>query len=277
MGELLVKDILIVVVIYNTPLEESLSLISLDQNCLKSDVFIYDNSLISNYQNHLVSFRNLNIKYVHDATNPGVSKAYNTAADFAFNNKKKLLLLLDQDTCLPENGIKEYLKAVNANPKMNLFAPMLKFNDKIYSPCNYYIHRGSHKKQFNTGVNSLKYTNFLNSGLLIKVDAFFKVKGYDENIRLYFSDFEFVNRFKKEYQEYYLVDMICNHELSSTDMSDAFKALQRFKIYCEDAKRASKSISLRLQYFITLSLRAVKLSLYFKDLKFIMIFFSDFI
>jgi len=271
------NKLLVVIVIYNLDIRKCVSLISLNSNRIYTDVIVYDNSLNNLNQNQFDDFTYLNIKYVHNADNPGVSKAYNFAAEYAVKNNKALLLLLDQDTYLPVDALSKYIAAARFNKDVALFAPLLKFNDKIYSPCNYYMHKGFHKNSFNAGINSLKNINFLNSGLLIRVNAFNLTGGYDENIRLYFSDFEFINRFKTHYKKYILLDFICLHELASTDKSDLNKALERFKIYCSDAKNASKSFLLKLQYFITLGLRAVKLSVYFRSNRFIKVFYTFFL
>ncbi|MET3112926.1 rhamnosyltransferase [Pedobacter sp. CG_S7] len=272
-----INKLLVVVVLYNLRLEESSSLISLNQNCLLTDVLIYDNSLDNLNQNSKNFFQYLNIKYIHDPSNPGVSKAYNSAVEYAFQNNKSFILLLDQDTFLPKNALEIYLNAAIKNQEIKLFAPCLKFNDKIYSPCNYYMHKGFHKNKFKMGVNSLKDVNFLNSGLLLNIHAFKQTGGYDENIRLYFSDFEFINRFKKYYKSYFLIDLVCLHELASTDKTDLNKALNRFVIYCTDAKMAAKSKLLWFQYCITLGLRSLKLSFHFMNFNFFKIFYSKFI
>jgi GT2 family glycosyltransferase len=41
--------------------------------------------------------------FVHDPANPGVSRAYNRALDYAEKSGSEWLLLLDQDTELPED------------------------------------------------------------------------------------------------------------------------------------------------------------------------------
>lgn len=272
-----VQDILAVVVLFDQTIEESATLISLDKNDVPLDVLLYDNSSEAQSLPMVGTFNNLRITYLHDPTNPGVSRAYNTAADYALSKGKLCLLLLDQDTHLPPEALNKYLKGINEFENVKLFAPFLKFNGLVYSPCNYFMHKGFHKKTFNLGLNSFKKTNFLNSGLFIALDAFIKAGGYDENIRLYFSDFEFINRFKKYYGDYVLLDIDCAHELASTDRSSEVKALTRFKYYCSDGRAASKGGLLWLQYFITLGLRSFKLAIYFRNFAFSRVFWTYFI
>lgn len=271
------SELLVVVIIYNLDVRKCSSLISLNANSGYLDVVVYDNSLNNINNNKFDDFTYLNIKYIHNPNNPGVSKGYNFAAQYALKKNKPFLLLLDQDTYLPVDALNKYLAAARFNNEIALFAPFLNFNDKIYSPCNYFMHKGFHKHIFKLGINNLKNINFLNSGLLIRVDAFNIAGGYDENIRLYFSDFEFINRFKTHYKKYFLLDLTCLHELASADKSDLNKALERFEMYCSDGRNASKSFLLKFQYFITVGLRAIKLSVYFKNSMFIKVFYTFFL
>ena len=166
-----VKDILAVVVIYNTSLEKSESLLSLEHCRTGLDVLVYDNSP---HKTDFWSFEHININYFHNPLNPGVSAAYNYAAGFARAHNKQFLLLLDQDTKLPYTAITTYLEAINKHTGCYLFAPKLIFAGKIFSPCRYVFKRGSHFRRLDPGIHRMKNTSFLNSGLLINLSLFEK-------------------------------------------------------------------------------------------------------
>ena len=91
-------NVLAVVVLYNVSLNDSQTLNSLkalDSLGINLKLLIYDNS--PQQQNH----ESTQWDYVHDSTNEGLTKAYNTAVELAKKNNCEWLLLLDQDTHLP--------------------------------------------------------------------------------------------------------------------------------------------------------------------------------
>lgn len=274
MPDYTVKDIIAVVVTYNAVLNESQSLLSLDRCAVDLDVLIYDNSPS---ETAFEPFPHLNVIYFHDPSNPGVSTAYNYAAGIAGKHRKRFLLLLDQDTKLPETALTAYVDTLNRYPEIYLFAPKLMFAGKIFSPSRYVFKRGSHFTQLDPGVHSLRQTSFLNSGLLIDLGLFEKVGGYDIRIKLYFSDFEFIDRVRKHINNFVLIDLTGDHELSSTEYSDKKKAITRFNFFCRDGRSAAKDSLSWWQYFITIGLRACKLTVSFRDTKFMHIFFARYV
>lgn len=271
------EDLLAIVVIYNTAVNESLSLRTLEDNKLKLDVVVYDNSPVPFLKNAGNPFRYLQINYLHNPSNPGVSTAYNYAADLGRKMNKRFLILLDQDTKLPSNALTTYLEAINSYPSHHLFAPRLNFQGKLFSPCKYLFKRGYHLKNITAGEHSLRKMNFLNSGLLISLVMYTQVGGYDESIKLYFSDFEFIDRVKMHLDAFILLNIEYEHELSSGDRSDKEKAITRFTFFCRDGRSAAKSGIAWVQYCLTIGLRAFKLSIYFKDTKFLCIFYTRYL
>ena len=105
-----IESILVVVVIYRMPVASTTAWTSLLPNSNKMkrlDVLFYDNSPSPQ---HVPEQPYLNVHYIHDHRNPGVSTAYNSAAKLAKHLNKGWLLLLDQDTEWNQAALSMYLE-----------------------------------------------------------------------------------------------------------------------------------------------------------------------
>src|SRR5579859_1033097 len=91
------QDLMVIIVIYNMKLDESPAFRTLTHALQNSrqqaSLFVYDNSS----QPQIVSSSLWAMTYVHDPSNPGVSKAYNEGFGCAKTQRKKWMLLADQD------------------------------------------------------------------------------------------------------------------------------------------------------------------------------------
>ncbi|GAB3793511.1 glycosyltransferase [Spirosoma humi] len=280
-------DTLIVIVIYNTNLTDSVTFLSLEKSILVSnlpysvDLLVCDNSLHSKTDITQVNKSGVfNIRYLHDLDNPGVSLSYNRASDLALVLKKKWLLVLDQDTGLPTNVVTKYQQSVNQFHGFPIYCPLVYSNSLLFSPCRYVLKKGINLNHVSPGIHSMKGRNVLNSGLLISLNAFRKAEGYDETVQLYFSDFVFFDRLKKHFKNFVVIDCNLNHSLSSVDYTNLKTALDGFIRYTKGARAASKiqnSFVLYPQYFIALFFRSVLMSLRFKNTAFFENFLKIFI
>ena len=263
-----------VIVIYNIRIEESETLITLNASLEKAsvslDVVVCDNSLNSDLVNGSV-FRKgcFNIHYFHDPSNPGVSKAYNFASQYALLLKKEWLLVLDQDTSFPVDTFSKYVSAIQDNPSIKLFAPVLKISDgRIFSPSRYWFKRGFGLKRISFGVHGFKGLSPVNSGMMISLDAFGAVGGYDERVRLDFSDFMFIERFRKRFSEFCVVDVVGVQAFSDEEMNVS-KLNERFGWYCEGARNCEKgSVWDWMQYMVVVCVRASMLAWRTRNLRF---------
>lgn len=269
-----VNDVFGVVVLYNCTIEDSITLLSINASLLKNsdflDVVVYDNSERAEIENgSRFEYGNLRIHFFHDRSNPGVSKAYNFGAKYGRDLKKKWLLLMDQDTRFPLDSIEKYLLGINLNPDLKLLAPVLKLvNGAIFSPCRYFFKRGFALKKVSLGINSLQGISVLNSGMMINMEAFSLVGGYNERVKLDFCDFLFIEKFKKLYPSCFIIDVSCEHDFSD-DESDVEKLNKRFGIYCRDAKNCVQESFLDwMQYMIVVFGRASSLVLRTGKLRF---------
>lgn len=215
---------------------------------------------------------NIHIIYISDIHNSGVSHAYNIGWELAQKMQKQWVLLLDQDTSFPIDSIKKYREQIELGRL--LCAPLLVLNNGFFSsPCNYKWGIGRPTKNIQTGLLDLHNKSILNSGLLINLDIFQKIGGYNENIPLDFSDHEWFERVRLHYKTIYIMDLICKHNLSVIE-TDVTKVLNRFKYYLKGAKEYQKNKAPRGLSFIVF-LRTIKLSFKFKTLNFLRYYFNQ--
>jgi len=271
-----IDDIFAVIVLHKQSLDSSKTILSLNESLKRNDSFldvlVYDNSPQPQFSESSFQLLNCRINYMNDLSNPGVSKAYNVAAQIAKKSNKSWLLLLDQDTEFPENTIQTYLNAMNTHEDQDLFVPILLSSHGVFSPSKYYFKKGFLWLDVRPGVHSLKHRTVLNSGTLVSTNAFIDVGGYNEKIRLYFSDFNFIDKLRKKVRGFVVIDLVCKHQLSDQVNINLDDAKIRFNQYCEGSFQSAESISGYLSYFATVFLRSVLLSFRYSTPIFIKIF-----
>ncbi|MCM4150242.1 glycosyltransferase family 2 protein [Arenibacter sp. N53] len=272
------ESLLIIIVIYNRALEDCESFQSVLQMTEKeSDInlYIYDNSKLPQKINDT---QGVSMVYNHDSNNSGVSRAYNQGAFHAQKTNKKWILLLDQDTTLPSNILKEYKSSIDRHPDIKLFVPILLLeNNRIFSPCVYKFKRGFHPKSINVGVNSLNQLTPVNSGMLINLDSFLNVGGYNDKIKLDFSDFQFIERFRQKYSDFYVLNTTCRQDFSNDEVSYSSQ-INRFRYYCNGARNIDKpSFIDKCQYGTIVFLRAIMLTIKYRKLRFLLIFINSYL
>ena len=198
------QKIFLVIVIYKIKISDCVTLKSIlnAEHSNNIDVLIYDNSPVDNkieFKNFIEKNKSscINFIYHSDKMNPGVSKAYNYAASIANTMQSDWILILDQDSKLPENTFKEYKNCLHNFPEISLIAPILVTNNIVVSPSVFKYRRGFLPNKLSPGIQSLKNLSPLNSGLMIKLNLFQLVGGYNEKVPLDYSDFAFIERIKK--------------------------------------------------------------------------------
>lgn len=237
MKKVTLNNITFIIVLYKVNLSDCITFNSLNRFKIEGNkiinLIIYDNSPDS--QTYFNTDKvNVNA-YYHDKDNPGVSKAYNYGANIAKKKGFKWIVLLDQDTVFPPDFIDSLLYTINCNPEIKLFSPVLKLKDgKPFSPSRYIFKRGQPVK-LRQGVLSLEKYAPVNSGMIINIDAFIKVGGYVEQVKLDFADFQFIERFRKVYKSFYLFNSTAIQDFSNNE-TDINKLETRFAIYCNCGK-----------------------------------------
>jgi rhamnosyltransferase len=223
------------------------------------DLFVYDNSPEAMVPGAAAGgcFR---LGYVHDPTNPGVSRAFNEGARRAREKGKSWLLLLDQDTDFPAGALAAYCRALAEHADLRLIVPRLLASGRLCSPCGYWAGIGYLLKEVQAGELPLAGKGVLNSGMLVRLDAFTACGGYDERVRLDFADFVFLNRFRSRYDRAWLLDLDCGHGFSDSEEQDEAAALARFAGFCRDARAAATTPLLRVTHRFLALRRCLRLT-----------------
>jgi len=274
-----INRVLAIIVVYNKNLKDSDSLKSIGSQIPtnhKLDLIIYDNSP----QPQLVhSFEGINIiQYVHNSSNVGVSKAYNDGAELAKQLQKEWILLLDQDTLFQDDLIQNYFQAVNDNTQINLFCPIIMLkNNKIFSPFRRVLKRGAVMKEISSKPYAIKNFSPVNSGMLIRVFNFFEVGGYNEKVRLDFSDLQFIEKFEKKNKWFFVINSFALQDFSNEEV-DVLKLNTRFEFFCEGVLNCHKSSLLDdLKFFLVVFIRATSLFIRTKRTIFYKTFFYHYV
>lgn len=267
------SQLLIVIVLFERKPEQSTAYSSIHDVARTSgvfpEVFLYDNS------SNPSPVSSEKITYRHDPLNPGVSKAYNTASVFAENNRKSWMLLLDQDTGVTAEFFEKLQVAIRAHPETVAFVPRLKDQQGVVSPF-YFAFGGG--KRINPGPSFLSLRNhrFANSGLTVKLSAFQAVGGYDLDTPLDFSDISFAERLKAITDHFGVLESVLSHDFSDNTNMQPHDALSRFHRYCVGASSMSRKSRFPSPYAIRSFLRACRLCVRYKSVRFPGAFFRHF-
>ena len=280
-----INKILAIIVLYQVPLTDSITIQSLNKSLKKHnavlDLFVYDNSPISLYSKTNFVFESFRVHYISNPKNGGISLAYNIGAEYAEQLNKQWLFLLDDDTDFSENSIGNYLKAINTiGEKIYLFAPYLYQTPSniLASPSYSFFRRGFISKGFKSGQHLIKHRIMFNSGLCVKLNAFKKIGGYNEKVRMYGSDYAFIYRYKRAYKYFYLLPIkaIHNSSLNNLNVSQE-KILWRFSMFCEGNGYLAENIFEWFLYTLYVFLRTLKLSFKYHSTVFLCLFFKHYL
>jgi len=257
-------DILTVIVLYKKELCESESFKSLKKSVFynlegKLDLYIYDNSPESHQVN---SNDYYNIIYVHDPSNPGVSKAYNMACKMAESLNKQWILIFDQDTRIPCNALEVYYNAIFAiDSDIDIISPKLFTGKRMISPCKYILHRGFYLSKIPaSGKFEIKGHSFLNSGLLLRVSSIRNIGYFDEQLFDY-SDHDLIYRFGEKRKFANIINLELDHDLSSLTGNfeiNTEQTIKRVAMFRKASLRMSKKYHSPFPIF-WLFLRSIKL------------------
>lgn len=265
--------ILLILVLFNKSIANLKVLNSANKtNISRQDIFIYDNSLNPQFIPDIEGF---NIIYQHNSNNVGVSKAYNIGQLHARELKCEAVILLDQDTDFHLDYLLTYKDAYLKYGDTYLYAPVICNADalKVYSPSqiNNFVGKAQVLDDFNFSEKyNLNDKSVINSGLFVPMAVFDKIGGFNENIKLDFSDYYFIEKYKKINNILIILKLHIKHSISGDEGKNFYKELNRYKYYCNGAKELS--ISLKISVTWAPIRRLLRLILKYKSFKFISIY-----
>lgn len=268
-------NILIVLVVYEKKLNEISFLKEIDHARNEIDLYIHDNSS----ESQAIPVMD-GLIYFHDSKNNGVSHAYNRGYEIAIKKNKKCILLLDQDTNFKINDLSEYKKWYLKYSDEFIYAPSICDckKQKLYSPAsliNFVGRVQSYKKFDSAQLYLLDNRSVINSGLMIPLTIFKQIGGYNEKIKLDFSDVYFIERYKIINNYLILLPLVLIHSLSGDEGMNKVAELSRFKFYCEGA--VELAISLNKSTLWSVIRRMLRLNVKYLSLMPIFIFINYYV
>lgn len=227
-------EMLIVVVRYRISLEHSQTFASLSKVFRShpellawTGVLIWDNgpSALSEVQ---LPFP---FEYRYTGRNLGVSAAYNCALALAEEKGCAWLLLLDQDTTLPEDFLSSMLKYARlhqANSRIAAVAPFLICDAQPASPAIIRVDH-AHPLPLSVSGEQERPAYAANSGCLMRVSALRAVGGYDEDFWLDYSDITLFHRLYLHGMRLYIAGDLRLHHSLSTNNYDGAMSPERYR------------------------------------------------
>lgn len=212
---LVTNKLVITLVLYQEKLSETPSydvLKQLVENNSSVYLFFYDNSQFSQTDDLFLHER---VHYHHDATNPGLAVAYNTAVKFLNKVEADLLLLLDQDTVVPE----EYLKALlglELTEDVGVYVPIVSSHGRQISPVfsNKYI---DGRGVFPKAGNYSEHLMGINSGTALPKEILQKISGFNLAFPLDFLDHWLFWEIYQQHKKTVVLNYHLEHDLSVLD------------------------------------------------------------
>ncbi|MDR3326838.1 MAG: hypothetical protein LBT04_01675 [Prevotellaceae bacterium] len=214
------NEIQIILVLYRTELQDSLSYLTLCEHIHRLSVpyelLIYNNSTeikIKESTEYIV---------VNAEKNNMLAQAYNYALERAVKNNRKWLLLLDQDTFLSEEYFERLNVALNLQVKVAAILPVLKCKDKHLSPRSYSSIFGPWGKTNNieeSGIISNKMVSAFNSVAFLSINSLQETGGFSEEFPLDALDTHLFYKLSRNGGYFYLLDVVLQHNLSVLDYS----------------------------------------------------------
>ena len=184
---------------------------------------------------------------------------------------KRWLILLDQDTHWSPGVLQQYYEATLQYPEGLIFAPVVRDTQGIVSPFFLRFARGVRIKSVIYGPVSLTKYKVINSGMLIRSDAFQEVGGYEESLPLDFSDLAFLIKFQALEEPLIVINAELQQNLSGSIRQDHQKTLDRFKIYCEATQTMSRITGDKFIFWSRALVRAILLTWRYGDFSFLKI------
>ena len=225
-----------IVVLYNKKINESLTLNNIFQMNLENiEVVILDNSTTPlNDSNGLGEY----VHYLNMNGNKGLSKPYNVALDYIFNDLKgtsnDYIVLFDDDTNITYEYFQKLNEEINCNTDVDIFAPIVYGQDGIiYSPNSYrYLKNQLFRNKNDLG--GIKRFNAINSCLCVKASVYENYR-YDENLFLDQVDTKFFNDMRLKNTNFKVLDTVIHQNFSQRGKKlNPKKMLIRYRIRFKD-------------------------------------------
>lgn len=194
-----------IIVTYN-PDESNLEVIRKDCLALHGTI-IFDNSTEKYYHDRLDNtIREIQesengykrITLIRQGQNIGLSKSYNKSVKLAENMGFQFVLILDQDSLITLDALNIIIRDYDILLKKGFQVGAMSMHNiqDYYTPLSFLFNGKFRWNGFYYSNNVQEKRNLINSGMLISIQNFNKINGYDESFFLDNSDLEFTLRLR---------------------------------------------------------------------------------
>jgi GT2 family glycosyltransferase len=269
--------VLVLVVVYNSKVECAKTFKSL-LRCYISNpgdfenlkLIIYDNGLINQQDDITVPF---NYMYINNPRNDGLAIAYNYALDYGISEDFNWILLLDQDSCLPDDFISNLnrtIEQVESNEMIKAIVPKMVYKGTFFSPSKV-LFGGIHRPIDMNIYGICPFEVFsIGSGCLVRSSFFQKIGGFNNFFWLDCLDRWIFYEINKANGKVFITSSIIEHELSVMDYSKFVNEKRYLNImkYETYFMKFYKSKTENIVYYLRLLKRAISFQFSKKTRKF---------
>ncbi len=263
----------IVIVLYKCSLNESITFLTLikqlKNSCIDYELIIYNNDI----NQEIIDTRFL---IVNSKENTKLEGAYNFALERAIKNKKNWILLLDQDTVIPDNYFKELEDLFPSSylPELVAVVPKLLADGKVISPVHITSLMRFDKEIKNNGLTNERINAF-NSMSLLSVQFIKSLGGFSKDFPFDFHDHWCYNQIYKHKKSVYILDVTTEHDSSFSNFEENV-SISRYKEFISTENRFMRNelgLSVYLFYKMKLLMRSIKQFINYKNKKYSVITF----
>jgi len=262
------NSIEIVIVLYQCSLDESVTFQSLKKSLEKTSID-YELIIYNNDVNQKIEEKEFLI--VNSEENKKLEGAYNFALDRAIENGKNWILLLDQDTEIPDNYLKELNKifSVGYSPDLVAVVPKLVSEGKVISPV-----RVTSLIRFEKELNVSGYTNerinALNSMSLFNVQFIRSIGGFSKDFPFDMHDHWCYNQVYKHHKKVYVLDVTTKHESSFVNFEKNISVNRYREFLSSENKFIHNELGIPVYFYykMKLLLRSIKQFVNYKNKEF---------
>jgi GT2 family glycosyltransferase len=267
-------EVVALIVLYETKILESQTfqtIIVQDQSLFNLKLIIWDNSPVPVPNDELVQAKALYpFEYISTPINTWLSKVYNQIISSRIFD---YIILLDQDSTMPNDFFSQLALGVKNYPCINLFLPLVINQGKLVSPGSFIFFKGRHWKRARTGLISSKNTLAITSGMTISSKYLLKnnIK-FDERLNLYAIDTSFMLEYTKKEKWLFVLPVTFAHNTVLWSNPPAGIMLDRFDNLTQSwiIMLHNRPVALTIMRLYTI-LSLVRLSINYRDLRFLKI------
>jgi GT2 family glycosyltransferase len=266
------QRVLAVIVVYGRKWEEVVAanylIAQLDTHPSRSrflidKLIIYDNSPVSMA---MPARNHSQVHYLHDRQNGGTRSAYDFALAQALDGGQEWILLLDQDTVLPEDYLDSVSDSVAARrvDEIDVLLPWVADQDRAISPARI-TRLGSiaplKKNRYRSDGSECVNLTGIASGSIIRTSALRSIPTLPPQLWLDYVDHWIFHQLNLAGAKMVVVDATLQHALSIMNISDV--SSQRLHSILDGERLFSRSLGLTAAFIypLRIALRLVRLSL----------------